>query len=452
MARALLLSVAALTLATTACAEDSSFVLRWQVGRTEAEADRALRSVRQCSELGLSSVRVVTLTDDGTEVDRREFPCFPDEFERADGAAPGPELSPGDYYVTVLGLTRRGLTRPDPNPEDPNDPEPVLARDGQKVVVREKGEGALVSGFRLIGADECADGIDNDNDGSVDLSDPPCRDGQTREDLDLSGALFTFEATLLGGDNPRATCNGLGLASFRITLDGDGAGARTIPCTTTVQSFSADLPPGEHSWMVEGLDRDGVPVTEPLTDPNNANFTIGQTGFALVPIVVDFSIASFLAEPPFRGPLPFSIQYLPYPDAPLARPCDPTSLVDLGDLVLGTTRVTLLVDGQPSDQVTLDEVPFPVEDLCSEFDRIRNTSDLVWSTLEGGTRYDLQVEAWATDDDGKGPCFSNAAAPEPLAPNISLALAVPRVRSDGVCADCTSNEQCTRCEDGVCHF
>lgn len=312
-------------------------------------------------------------------------PGFPDEFERADGAAPGPELGPGDYYVTVLGLTRRGLTRPDPNPEDPNDPEPVLARDGQKVVVREKGEGALVSGFHLIGADECADGIDNDNDGSVDLADPPCRDGQTREDLDLSGALFTFEATLLGGDNPRATCSGLGLASFRITLDGDGAGARTIPCTTTVQSFSADLPPGEHSWTVEGLDRDGVPVTESLTDPNNANFTIGQTGFALVPIVVDFSIAFFLAEPPFRGPLSFldRVPALPRRAAgPPLRPHQPLSTSATS--CSAPPASPLLTDGQPQRPGHASyEAPFPVEDLCSELTGFRNTSDLVWSTLRG---------------------------------------------------------------------
>lgn len=452
MARApLLLPVAALALAT-ACAEDSSFVLRWQVGRSEAEAALPLRSVRQCSDLGLGFVRVVTLDYDGNEVDRREFPCFPDEFKQPDGAAPGPELAAGDYYVTVLGLTRRGLTRPDLDPEDPSDPEPVLARAGLKVTVRSKGEGALVDDFRLIGADECADGIDNDRDGSVDLADPPCREGQVREDLDLSGALFTFEAQLLGGDNPRATCSNLGLASFRITLDGDAAGARTIPCTTTVQSFSADLPPGEHSWTVEGLDRDGAAVTEALSDPQAATFTVGATGFVLVPIAVDFTLASFLAEPPFRGPLPFSIQYQPYPDAPLGRPCDPSNLVDFGELVLGTTRVTLLADGELATAVTLDELPFPVEAMCSEFDRLRVTSDLVWSTVEGASRYALQVESWAEGDDPQtaAPCFSNAAAPAVLAPNIDLALAVPRVRSDGACADCTSNTQCTRCEDGVC--
>jgi hypothetical protein len=451
MARApLLLSVAALTLAT-ACAEDSSFVLRWQVGRTAAEADQMLRSVRQCSELGLGFVRVVTLTEDGTEVDRREFPCFPDEFAQDDGAAPGPELAAGDYYVTVLGLTRRGLTRPDPNPEDPKDPNPVLARDGQKVTVHSKGEGVLVNDLHLIGADECNDGIDNDRDGSVDLSDPPCREGKATEDQDLSGALFTFAATLLGGDNPRATCSHLGLASFRLTLDGDLAGARTIPCTTTVQSFSADLSPGEHSWVVEGLDLAGTAVTKPLTDPDSATFTIGQTDFTLVPIAVDFAIDSFLAEPAFQGPLEFSVQYLSYPDAPLTRPCDPAGL-DLGELVLGTTRITLLADGKLADQVTLDAMPFPVEEMCTEFDRIRYTSDLIWSALSGASRYELQVEAWAAGDDPQtqAPCFSNAATPEPLAPNISLALAVPRVRSDGACADCTSNEQCTRCENGVC--
>jgi len=447
----LLLPVAALALAT-ACAEDPSFVLRWQVGRSEAEADRPLRTVRQCSDLGIARVRIVTRDYDGNEVDRREFPCFPDEFKQADGAAPGPELGAGDYFVTVLGLTRRGLTRPDPNPEDPDDPDPVLARAGLKVTVRSKGEGALVDGFRLIGADECADGIDNDRDGSVDLADPPCREGQVREDQDLSGALFTFEAQLLGGDNPRATCSNLGLASFRITLDGDAAGARTIPCTTTAQSFSADLPPGPHSWAVEGLDRDGVVVTEALGDPQSPTFTIGATGFTLVPIAVDFSLASFLAEPPFRGPLPFSIQYLPYPDAPLARPCDPTGLVDLGELVLGTTRVTLLADGAVATQVTLDDEPFPVESMCSEFDRVRVTSDLVWSTVDGASNYALQVESWAAGDDPQtaAPCFSNAAAPAILAPKVDLALAVPRVRSDGACADCSSNKQCPRCEDGVC--
>ncbi|MBA3546806.1 MAG: hypothetical protein H0T76_10015 [Nannocystis sp.] len=440
--------MAALALAT-ACADDPSFVLRWQVGRSAAEADRELRSVRQCSELGLSFVRVVTLSDDGTEVDRREFPCFPDEFKEADGGAPGPELAAGDYFVNVLGLTRRQLTRPDPNPEDPNEQNPVLARDSIKVTVRTKGEGTLVRGIHLIGADECADGVDNDRDGAVDMADSPCRDGQVYEDLDLSGALFTFEATLLGGDNPRATCNGLGLASFRVSLDGDLAGARTIPCTTTVQSFSADLAPGEHSWVVEGLDRDGVAVTEPLTDPLTAKFTIAETGFTLVPIVVDFSIASFLAEPAFSGPLLFSIQYLPYPDAPLTRPCDPVGL-NLGNLVLGTTRVTLLGDDQVADQITLDELPFPVEDVCTEFDRVRTTSDLVWDSVEGATSYSAQVETWAADDDGNGPCFSNVGAPELLAPNISVALTVPRVRTDGVCADCTSNMQCARCESGVC--
>lgn len=461
MPRPLLPVAAALALAT-GCAEDSSFVLRWQVGRTAKDAEEKLTSVRQCSELGLGYVRVTTIDSDGAVVDTREFPCFPDEFRAADGAAPGPELSAGVYAVSVVGLTRRDQPRP-----DPDDPDAMLASDHQTVTVHSKGEGQLVTGFRLIGIDECADGVDNDRDGAVDLADAPCRNGQAREDLDLSGALFTFRATLLGGENPYATCDHLGLASFRVTLDDDAAGARTIACTTVSQSFSADLAAGEHTWKVEGLDKTGEVVTDPLLAP--AAFLVEATGFVVVPIEVDFSIASFSEDTPFQGPLSFSLEYAPRDGAALNRPCDPAGL-QLGDLVLGTTRVTLITDVAPPMPILLDDQPLPVTDQCSAFDSIRTIEDLAWSSdpSVAPSSYSLQVESWAVGDDPDvdEPCFSNkprdgsSVAPEPLAPNINIPIVVPRLRSDGACADCVppdpmdptppKDDNCARCEAGVC--
>jgi hypothetical protein len=310
-----------------ACAEDPSFVLRWNVGRTEGDADTPLTSVRQCSDLGLSRVQVLTLAADGTTEDQREFPCFPDQFNDPDGAAPGPELAAGTYYITILGLTRRGIPRDDPNMSDEDE---VLARDQQTVVVRERGEGVVVDGFRLTGIDECHDGIDNDRDGAIDQADTPCRLGQTAEDRDISGALFTFEATLLG-DNARATCAGLGIGSFRITLDDDDTNTREIPCTLIAQSFNADLAPGEHTWQVEAIAPGGKPLTVPqVGEP----FIVPDEDFVLIPIVVDFSLDTFLGEPAFAKVQRFSLEFQPYPDAPLNRQCQPRD----GTLWIHTVR------------------------------------------------------------------------------------------------------------------
>jgi hypothetical protein len=436
-------TAAALLLLASACAEDSSYVLRWKVGR---EAPEALTSVRQCSDLGLSKVRVSTF--EGAElVDSREFPCFPDSFADPDGVAPGPELGPGTYTVTVLGLTRRGLARPDP--EDPNNDDLVLARDSATVRVAEKGEGQLVDGFELLGIGECGDGVDNDRDGAVDQADAPCRLGLTSEADDVAGALFTFDVVLLPG-NPAATCAGLGLDRFRVLLDGDVAGAREVPCSTLTQSFTADLAPGEHTWAVEGLGPGGEVRTERLT---GEPFTVAPTGFVFAPIAVEFGLGEFLGDPPFADPLRFTLEFEPYPGAGLAgsRVCAP----EVGVLALGEVAVTLLGDGEPVTDVTvpkLMDAAFPLTQPCDEqIEQQLTTSDLTWSVgADGHATYHLQVEAFAAEDDGGGPCFSNRDAPAQLAPNTDLRLRVPRVRSDGACADCPTGDECGRCEAGVC--
>lgn len=437
-------SLALLLALTPACAEDSSFVLRWNVGRTADDAEIPLRSVRQCSDLGLSTVRVTTQSADGTVEDQRDFPCFPEAFGSPTGTAPGPELSAGTYFVTIVGLTRRGIPRPDPSGGSDDD---ALARDRREVVVNSRGEGVLADGFRLIGIDECHDGIDNDRDGAIDQADTPCRLGQTAEDQDVSGALFTFDATLLG-DNPRATCAGLGIDLFRITLDADTT--REIPCTLLSQSFNADLPAGEHTWKVEALGPTGDVLTTALT---GEPFVVPAKDFVLVPIAVDFTIDTFLADPAFARPQRFALEFEPYPDAPLARQCLPNA----GALVLDEVRLTL--QGAAADapdtftDVTtvtipaLADAPFPITAECLDFQAVRSTSDLEWSA-DGFASYRLLVEALPVDGDVA--CFSNAESPAVLAPGVDLALTIPRVRSDGACSDCPTGDECPSCVDGVC--
>jgi hypothetical protein len=440
MPRLALAPVAALALAT-ACAEDPSFVLRWRVGRDAAAAESDLVSVRQCSELGISRVRITTATKGTNElVDSREYPCFPDEFSDPDGAVGGPEVGPGEYDVTITALTRRDVERPSP--------------DKQQVTVKASGEGQLITSHRLLSVGECEDGIDNDRDGGTDNGDLACRQGQPRESLDNNATIFTFQATLLGG-NPVATCAGLGISQLRVTLDGDTKGAQTIPCTTILQSFSAYLPPGDHSWSVAGLDQKGTAVTDEITGAD-ADFSVSEQGYAFVEIAVDLDLASF--PDPFNDPLRFSVEYEPYPNAPVNRPCDASGL-DLGVLTLGATRLTLLDEaGKSVATVTLADAPmgadadFPIDGLCVDFDRVRTTSPLMWSDTAGQRDYSLVIETWAAADDPMTakPCFSNAAAPVRLAPGISPAIVVPRTRSDGNCADCSSDNDCSICEDGVC--
>ncbi len=445
--------VATLALAA-ACAEDSSFVLRWQVGRTTDDANQPLLTVRQCSDMGLAYVRVITSDALGSEVDRREFSCFHPNFAESAGAAPGPEVGPGTYGIVLLGLDRRGQWHGgDPTSIDGTTEE--LVRATATVTVNAKGEGQLVEGFKLFGVDECHDGIDNDRDGAIDDADPPCRLGLGREDLDLSGALFRLQAQLLSG-NPSATCGGLGLVGFRVVLDDNQATAQTIPCTTFAQSFSANLGPGEHTWAIEGIGPGGTAITETLGGPDTV-FTVADNGFVLVPIDVDFSLDVFLTEPPFSGPLSFVIGYQPHSGALLIRNCEP----DIGRLSLGSTRVAVL-DGDDNileDVVLRDDISLPTVLECSVFERDRTLDNLIWDTTPPGRpRYRLLVEAWADEDnpDTDQPCFSNIEDPKELAPGTSAAIYVPRRRSDGTCADCTTDQdccigsECVACIAGIC--
>lgn len=445
-------ALTALLVLAPACAEDSSFVLRWNVGRTAADAEVPLTSVRQCSDIGLSRVRVTTRTFEGEVEDTREFSCFPEAFADPDGTAPGPELPAGKYRVTIVGLTRRGIERDDPASTDEDD---VLARDQRDVIVNERGEGVLADDFRLVGIDQCHDGIDNDRDGAVDHSDTPCRLGQTREDLDLSGALFTFTASLLT-DLQQADCGDLDIDHFRVTLDPDGADpvVRDIDCSLMTQSFGVDLPPGEHTWQVEAVNYQGAVVTAPI--PGEQPFVVPDQEFVVVDIEVDFGIESFVV--PLVEPLRFSLELEPYPDAPAARECDPEpgsgylTLFTIGLRLEGTTAAnpdTWVPVDPPPQLKTLDNAEFPVTAHCDEFGGNHTTTDLKWGAADY-TRYRLITEAFPVGTPTA--CFAQTTE---LTPGADLILKVPRATSEGVCADCCVD--CDKrfacagsCVDGVC--
>src|SRR5688572_6994878 len=111
MPRPRLLTLLALA-AATGCTEDPSFSVRWQLGR-RADDIATLTSVAQCTELGISRMRITTRKADNI-IDEREFSCFPQGFDDVDAAVPGPEVGPGTYAVTVTAIGHRGVPYTDP--------------------------------------------------------------------------------------------------------------------------------------------------------------------------------------------------------------------------------------------------------------------------------------------------------------------------------------------------
>ena len=142
---------------SSACGQQGSYELRWTIGcKTPDDREScALRSVKECSQVGLDSVEV--FAQQGSAETRSVFPCFSD----AEGAmGRGPELETGDVTLQIYGLSPGG----------------------QKLIGPLAVETTIPSsGFVLVDVDlprppACNDGVDNDGDGLVDLHDPDCKD------------------------------------------------------------------------------------------------------------------------------------------------------------------------------------------------------------------------------------------------------------------------------------
>lgn len=427
MLRRRLRPVLALALATSACAEQPSFWVRWELARAGegAEAKR-VESVDQCTELGISRVRITTL-EGGAVVDERDYPCFPEGYPEL--PAPGPELGAGTYTVQVTALSRRGVPFTVTVIDDITKEETVenTAFAIETITVSNAGKRPEID-FPIFGVAECDDGVDNDLDGYSDLADPSCESRDDVERGDQSVAQVTVRPRLLG-DNPAASCGGLGLSRFVVELVGAETYSHAFECGAPSEVFSAVIPPGDYEARVLGQDFQGE--TRAIVElPGEPDIAVrADTEYVAAIFDVDFTLASFVE--PIEAGFNFSLEY--GDDASAVTACS------FGALQLGAVRITPLAGGEPTTVTLFDDAQEVLDGEatidCGALTSIRTAAPLTWG--EGGVEdLALRVEAFSADDAALAePCFANTEEPFPLAPNATVGIRVPRVSTEGLCAD-----------------
>jgi hypothetical protein len=456
-----------------ACGEPPSYQLRWSVIDAEGQGE-ALTQVSQCSEVGVSAVRVTTLVggDDlctGLVVDEREYPCRPDSFA-AEQPVDGPTLEPGAYTVLLQGLRRDG----DPWYCAADDLEtsctldefadPCVARAVSEVSVAE-GALPLVEG-ELLAPLACDDGIDNDRDGKVDGQDPGCiLDDAGREDAELGITLFQTTVAFL--DSRVIRPSNIGVQSLQ--LDIDGAPFATVPIGALdfdrwpfgiPLQVTRELASGNHTLSMTALASDGTALTE--TQTLATPFLVDEGAANYVTWDVAFTDDSFLE--PIIQPISMIISLQLGPDV--------ASTCELGGFDTATTapipveRVFVRVldeNGQPLDAATLalngtahaggaiaavDEADGWVSFACPSSDV--ESQPLTWG------RYTVEIEAQAGGD----PCFEwspaddwqHELAPQPINSQAFALSRLPGTPAPG-CVECgVPGRVCSGqvCVDGLC--
>jgi hypothetical protein len=428
------------------CDEPPSYLVRWTLveqADLEHPDPPPLTSVKQCAEVGVSKVRVTTNTPGGTEVDVREFACFPGAFERGD-AVEVPALPAGEYVVKVEGLRRTGETW------DCAESETCVAFAESSVTIAEGSQPTVE--VVLLEPPQCDDGIDNDLDGRVDSKDPACiLDATDLEAADFGVALFQTSVTFLGSSvvtPPRVSVD-------KLRLEVDGELLRELSASeldTTSWPFRLPLiggsyDPGEYVFTIVATDQDGNPRTMPLTAPlvvseDEAGFVVGQFDFTgdlfLEPIVEELSVNINLSLDPAGKHIStctlggFPLKTI---ESMWFRVTDendqPLAVADLG------LNDFMPVD-QPGGWISLQ---CPTKSVLS--------MPLVWGS------YKLEVEARI----GDAVCFTNEGTPDlaPLGQSGAQDFYLSRVvDGNGVppvgCEECVTNNNCSGqiCENGIC--
>jgi hypothetical protein len=494
----LLLSTALGVAALPACEDRPSFRLRWQMAEStdlsqpipdDLRGEDIVRAY-QCSEVGVTAVRLTTFDVDGLIASDDVHPCFGLGFSNPERPVLGPQLPAGDYMLVVRGVQRdlRSWLSPKRAADAGEDYDPdviclpgadactswQLACDCAMFTAVDEQTYGEFDEFVLEAPYRCIDGIDNDDDGLVDAKDPgcsgreattgDCQDGADNDDDDLVDVLdpgcysvdedrdaaivqFTLTASILD-HHPTATCDGAGLASFLVTGTteaGESVEVATLDCQLrTKVFFTAELAgSGSLAISVTGVGPDG-PVT--IAVPTDKSVEAGSN--AIIDLEVDFATSAF--EPPLVEPASFYLNYAQDPDATIVREsCDAGAW---GTLAIDALSVRLLdsagalVPGATasSKSVTIDAALDGTPFACDH-------SQLTTNELEWGS-YRIVADALAADGTV---CFT-ADEGELLAPGASATLVLARVLVDGApppsCVDCMTSDDCDgyECVDGMC--
>jgi len=152
----------ALVLLGAGCGAGGSYELHWTIGCDNlGDSACTITSARGCSRFGLDGIEVLAVQ--GFEQSRAVFPCF----STLDGAVGrGPELEEGPANLQVSGLSAGGQ---------------VLTSGAVDVAIPASDFQVVL--INLPAPPPCADGVDNDADGLVDVHDPGCEaSGGEREE------------------------------------------------------------------------------------------------------------------------------------------------------------------------------------------------------------------------------------------------------------------------------
>jgi hypothetical protein len=456
------------------CQEEPSFRLRWTIDPALAAGDPSVKprlgTPVDCSGVGVMDVRIVTRDAFGVVVDARTRPCFSSALTKPEGTVAGPALPPGPYAVEIRGVRRDGvgwdrtllpLEELEPNPgcvpelevaaseQRPTCSLESLSCDCTFVEVAE-GRTEHLDGFVIDAPPQCQDGVDNDQDGLVDMFDPACRMGQSTGDLYaredavvIANAQLVVRASVLD-DNPVATCKGLGISRFIVTLDEDSTLAEPICSTVLGRIFQASamvMPDATHTVRVVAVDFAG----QPLTIAKETVIHAPPGGGGRFDIDVDFSADDFLQ--PIVASAQLIPRFSPYEGiGSFTRGCQPDELWTGGTLTLPEVRLRLLgTHGQP-----LSPAPKLTNDLSLDGQTSIPCSGTYMTQPLAWGEYLLEVEALSPEGEV---CFSNAGDPSLTAPGESF-LAVPRVFPiPSSCLDCTADAECvfgSICDEGVC--
>jgi hypothetical protein len=488
-------------LAVAGCREPPSWAARWRLAdRNDPEAEpEVLTDGEQCSSVGVSQIDFFTvlpfLDRGGISLDIRSKPCWAQAMENPNRTLGGPAVPPGEYDLVAIGLGTDGQRWCNPgffhncNPgyvEEKERPFPPPCGDGfvpsVDVETRTYGdcveeatcdycgdygwaptcepdggchpsfhscdcttftavedETVQIRDLVIAPPPECEDGIDEDGDGLVDERDPGCQSTFQREDIDVIATQLIVDLSLLS-NNPSATCAGVGLSRFDISLDGRVLSSPA--CDVGEVSIALEIAAGIHEVAVIGLAPDGMPLTREKV------FTVeALAAGVLVPqlLEVDFADTDFID--PIRSPAQFAVGYEAPEGLPTRFCSGAPGLLDIAEVSIRMVDAVgnpvepapLIEHGElPLPGMRLDGSPLP----CTAQAII--TAPLRWGV------YRVEVEAFSAAGDV---CFTNLDEPALLAPGTASQVTAPRVEPvPASCRDCTNASHCQsgNCMDGIC--